>query len=624
LIQASDGNFYGTTSSGGAGGGGTVFRMTPSGSLKTLYSFSYDTNGGKPWAPLFQATDGELYGTTSAGGYGYGTVFRITTDGTLTTLGNLDNNPAYLAPYPVSQPGLIQGLDGKLYGVGTGGGISYGEFFQVQTNGPPVIFYKWQGFDGKGPMGLIQDPHGNFYGVTAEGGPDHNGTFFQIMTNGTLTNLSSFSSEDGWHPVGSLALGPGGSLYGATSDGGETFYGSWGTVYQWTNDTLVTLHNFNHLDGANPDQGPILGPDGNVYGTTEGDYVFSVGTVYQLVTTNGALNTVLTLPINGANSTPIGLFLGNDDNFYGQEFGGSGNGCEFSLSISGAMETIFTFNGTNGSVQDGLGITCAVGVQTQAGAIYGTTAGGGAYGYGTVFRLNTNGTLTTLYNFDGTKDQGYPTTGVMLASDGNLYGTTSPGFMGYDGTNGTVFRVTTNGEFTNLCAFNGTNGATPLSGLIQGADGNLYGTATTGGAHGLGTIFQVTTNGTLTALFSFDNSTGGGSPGRVLGGLIQAPDGWFYGVTGNGGPTGGGAGALYRFNLASPLEFTGQTLIGNTLSLTWSAVSGGDYQLQATTNLGHPAWSDVNGAIRATSNSVTTSDITIPGAMKFYRVQQVP
>jgi uncharacterized repeat protein (TIGR03803 family) len=159
-------------------------------------------------------------------------------------------------------------------------------------------------------------------------------------------------------------------------------------------------------------------------------------------------------------------------------------------------------------------------VQGRDGNFYGTTAYGGKSQDGTVFRVTTNGVWTILVSFAGTNGS-HPLAALVQGSDGNFYGTTEDG--GTNGNSGTVFQMTPAGALTALVSFNSTNGSHPTAGLVQGGDGNLYGTTILGGSNNLGTVFQVTTNGMLTTLVSFNRANGSGP----FGALVQGGDGNF-------------------------------------------------------------------------------------------------
>ena len=237
LVQGSDGNFYGTTRSGGTNGEGTVFRINSAGTLATLYQFGFGTNGYNPMAGLVQGSDGDFYGTTHSGGaYEGGTVFRISSAGTLTTLyqfGGLPTDGQNI------WAGLVQGSDGNFYGTtALGGTNSAGTVFQVSSAGTLTTLWQFSGYpaDGAYPYaGLVQSSDGNFYGTTVNGGTSTNcvsgcGTVFRISPGGSYSNFYSFSSDPaGKDPQAALVQGSDGYFYGTTYLGGT--YGS-GTVYK--------------------------------------------------------------------------------------------------------------------------------------------------------------------------------------------------------------------------------------------------------------------------------------------------------------------------------------------------------------------------------------------------------
>ena len=327
LIQGIDGNFYGTTEEGGAAG--TVFQLTPSGTLTTLHWFTGGADGGWPYAGLIQGIDGNFYGTTWGGGSGTypgGTVFKITPSGTLTTLysfcsaGEFSRGNCLDGAWPVA--GLIQGIDGNFYGTTKGGGANDdGTVFQLTPSGGLTTLYSFCSqsncTDGALPYaGLIQGIDGNFYGTTIEGGPNIiAGTVFKLTPSGTLTTLHSFCSQssggapcpDGAEPAAGLIQGIDGSFYGTTYWGGANYgpglpsLGA-GTVFKITpSGTLTTLYSFCSeggtacTDGEDPSAGLIQGSDGNFYGTTYAGGANDWGTVFEV----GA-----SLPTPSATATP--------------------------------------------------------------------------------------------------------------------------------------------------------------------------------------------------------------------------------------------------------------------------------------------------------------------------------
>jgi uncharacterized repeat protein (TIGR03803 family) len=243
------------------------------------------------------------------------------------------------------------------------------------------------------------------------------------------------------------------------------------------------------------------------------------------------------VPWESDEANPYGsLALGNDGNFYGTTSDGNDNvGTVFQITPGGVVTTLAAFNYTNG-VNPMAELTLA-----EDGCFYGTTfdCGNTSGAVGTVFRVTTNGTLATLANFEGTNGAN-PTAAVVEGNDGNFYGTTEYGGISSNGSmwsgDGTVFCATTNGILSNLVNFNGTNGAFPMAKLLLGCDGGFYGTTEEGGVFGQGTVFRVTTNGILTVLGNFDG-TNGANP---VAALAAANDGYFYGTAAYGGINGYG------------------------------------------------------------------------------------
>src|SRR5208282_1397846 len=240
LVQATDKNLYGTTTEGGTAsqncpaGCGTVFKITLAGALTTLYRFCAKTgcaDGAYPTAGLVQATDGNLYGTAYYGGAGCGTVFKITTGGALTTLYSFCSLPNRAdGAHPAS--GLVQATDKNLYGTTVAGGAGKGgTVFKITTGGALTTLYSFCSqpgcTDGAGPEAgpLVQATDGNFYGTTIGGGVASNeGTVFKITAAGALTTLYSFCSQpnctDGGDLHDVLVQATDKNLYGTTTEGG--------------------------------------------------------------------------------------------------------------------------------------------------------------------------------------------------------------------------------------------------------------------------------------------------------------------------------------------------------------------------------------------------------------------
>ena len=535
LVQGVDGNLYGTTSNGGPGGNGTVFKITPEGILAMLHSFD-GVDGSFPNANLVQGTDGNFYGTTVFGGdrsinaNGGGTVFSITQTGALTTLHSFVSWGDGENPHT----GLVQGTDGSFYGTTSQGGASgHGTFFRMEPDGMLTTLRSFA-VDAESPNdGLVKGADGSFYGTTTD-------RVFKITPTGTLTTIASGLGPPGMNQSeGGIALGIDGDLYGTTSVGGDNFAGS---VFKVTPDGVLTvLHSFAHDDGAFPRAGLVQGTDGSFYGTTTQGGTGGSGTVFK-ITPSGALTTLHSFTGSDGANPYAGLVQGTDGDFYGTtRFGGTNSfGTVFKITPLGALTTLHRF-----THQDGAGPYAGL-VQGTDGSFYGTTTGGGDIflQMGTVFKITPSGALTTLYSFGD--DGANPWAGLVQGTDGDFYGTTYKG--GASGF-GTVFRITPAGALTTLSSFAGSDGRYPYAGLVQGTDGNFYGTTNTGGSSDYGTVFKITPAGALTTLHSFAYASDGAYP---YANLVQGTDGSFYGTTYQGG-TGGGYGTLFRITPAGTL-----------------------------------------------------------------------
>jgi len=361
-ILASDGNLYGATGHGGANATGLIYKLTPQNELTTLYAFCSHTNcadGSDPASGPFQGSDGNLYGTTSYGGAnGFGVVYKLTLSGKLTVLHS---------------------------------------FCQCD--------------DGWYSDGLVADAKGGFYGTTLEGGSHQYGTIFHLTGQGKLTTLYNFcdsqanciNAYDNSAPQ-PLILGIDGNVYGITNTGGQYSYpcsaGGCGTDFKVTPQAEFSIvYSFcsltNCADGGQP-AGLLQGSDGNFYGTTSlgGSEASGGGTVFQLKT-SGVLKTLHSFSAakDGTSGyAPYNLIQASNGTLYGTTiFGGNedqtcknlGCGTVFSVTTSGAFESLHSFDASDGYVPVGL-------VQTSDATLSGTTSFGGAHDGGVIFSLNLN------------------------------------------------------------------------------------------------------------------------------------------------------------------------------------------------------------------------------------------
>ena len=336
-----------------------------------------------------------------------GTVFKLDADGTLTTLHSFTDGNGIDA-------GVIQATDGSFYGTTPDEGTySRGTVFRLDAHGTLTTLYSFTGdfigdHDGNGPSGLIQGTDGMFYGTTSRGGSNDKGTIFKIDAAGTCTKLHNFGGKKGQYPYAGVIQGSDGSFYGTTREGGE--FGR-GTVFKFEPGTLTILHSFSSDENAFPETAVTQGVDGSFYGTTS-----YLGTVFKLDAA-GTLTTFHTFTAGDGGAASAGVIQASDGNFYGTT-----GSTIFKLDPVGTLTTLYSFTGVSSAGKN----PYAGVIQVADGSFYGTTAGGGAFGRGTVFKLDTAGTLTTFHSFTGGSSEGAnPYAGVIQATDGSFYGTTT-------------------------------------------------------------------------------------------------------------------------------------------------------------------------------------------------------
>ena len=307
-----------------------------------------------------------------------------------------------------------------------------------------------------------------------------------------------------------------------------------------TAQTYTDLFNFNGTDGANPEHPALLaqGRDGNLYGTTCRGGTGGAGVVFK-ITSSGDQTVLYNFDGGTDGACPEGgLTLGTDGNFYGTTYQGGANlnsGTIFKITPAGNLTTLYSFcsqsNCTDGS------LPYAPPIQGTDGNFYGTTAGRGE-APPTAYKITSSGTFTLLatlphrapacdfYNC-GSKAP------LLQGTDGNFYGTTETG--GAISSRGTAFKITPQGILTIICSFGGARGYFPSASLIQGSDGNFYGTAKKGTAHHTGDVFKLTPQGAFTVLHRFSDAPDPKDGAYPVAGLVQATDGNFYGATHFGG-----------------------------------------------------------------------------------------
>ena len=423
LVQGRDGNYYGTTYLGGANSSGNVFKMTPGGTVTSLYSFCSQplcTDGSVPYGGLTLGNDGNFYGTTTFGGngpqYDAGVVFKITPSGGYTVLYKFCQQSNCADGFnPMAS--LTLASDGNFYGTTYGGGTSnMGNIFRITPSGSFTSLYSFNQNSGQFPSGLIQASDGNLYGATYQAGANGNGTVFKSTLSGSVTVLYNFCSQpactDGALPVAPLLQGTDGNFYGTTDIGGA---GASGTVFKMTpSGTLTTLHSFDGADGSIVQSALIAGSDGNFYGTTAGG-------------------------------------------------GASDEGTIFVISPGGAFTSLYSFSGTNGRNP------FAALIQTGNGVFDGVTYLGGTDSLGTVFQLSVESvpTTTVLTSSPNPSYQGENVTLTATVTAQN--GSTPQGTVNFTSNGTQIGSASLNSSGVAMLTFNGLAvGSDSLTAVYQG------------------------------------------------------------------------------------------------------------------------------------------------------------
>jgi uncharacterized repeat protein (TIGR03803 family) len=490
LLEGSDGALYGTTYVGGDNNSGTVFSLNRDGSgFRVVHSFMEAGGEGANPGALAAGGDRALYGLTSNGGlFAWGAVYRVNLDGSGYT--NLHSFTQAEWTLSVNGRTLTEGADGILYGA----------VFRLNKDGTGFTVlrtFSATGGDGSHPLApLVEGSDGALYGVTTQDGIGGNGTVFKINKNGS--GYRSIHQFDLTGPGGyqdSVIEGRDGVLYGTT---GQDSTNGYGTVFRLSKDgnSYKLIHIFSDTDGYMPHAQLLEGSDGALYGTAwlpaggpSGDW----GAVFKL-SKDGTGFTILHhfRPGAGNGGVPAARLLeASDGALYGatSDGGTSNHGTVFKLNTDGSgFAVVLNFSGPPGAGSPGSLI------EASDGTLFGT-AGGGSAGVGVVFKMSKDGTgytiVRTFTGIPGTAGDGALPSGLVEARDGSLLGTTIEG--GTSSSYGTLFKLNKDGSsYAVLHSFSGRavgDGSNPSGGLLQGRDGAFYGTTGNGGDMIFGTIF---------------------------------------------------------------------------------------------------------------------------------------
>jgi uncharacterized repeat protein (TIGR03803 family) len=452
LVQASDGNLYGTQLDGGADGKGVIYRISLTGTEEVFHSFT-GTDGANPESPVYQATDGFLYGMTGAGGAnGTGAIFKISLAGVLTTIYSF---PAMSSGGGESPAGrLIQGSDGNFYGTTyNGGSAGLGTVFKMTPGGTVTILHSLgsdtDGNDGEfSNAGLVQASDGNYYGMSVDGGSQGNGDIFEISSGAYSI---PFDFVTGSQPADELIEGANGALYGTTQTGGNT---EGGTAFTYSTGAGYTfLHAFTDAtDGQNPEGALFWASDGNLYGTTESGGPNGGGTLFRMsaagtVDVLGSLSTS-----SGLENLDAGFVQASDGNLYAPTiFGGTASsGGIVQVKFTPAMAGPVVLTPSTGSLPLGQAFTlsfavsnafsvtaqqCFASAPAGAGAWSGVQTGtlsGSLYSGSASITPTATGTYTYALTCGG-QESGFATltvTGALPATTTTLVATPNPANIG--------------------------------------------------------------------------------------------------------------------------------------------------------------------------------------------------
>ncbi len=587
LLRAIDGNFYGTTTSGGSGGHGVVFQITPSGHFNVVHAFAKATDGSGPNS-LFEDTDGTLYGTAGADGpNGYGTVFRITVNAQSPASSQFQmlyslHSPEGAGPVALVRRGTSANGQPLLYGAAQNGGLyGYGAVFKLsgiaaaQEKFQLIPLHSFHAVDGYNPDALA---------VAGDGG-EHNPIIGTALTDATvkvgavfeITEGDAFIKTDDFSKAKQIGTNPtslkniGGTIYGTASSGGTKGDGS---IFQIDGSSGMISNAASFQDASGTGASPnslAVDAAGNFYGTAARGSRYGYGTVFALTAASSEVRPAdlssLTPAAVYAFSAPDGthpvaaLVQDTDGNFYGttSQDGQYGGGTLFQLRPDAStdtgymLQTLHQFG--NSQTNDGKSPQAAL-IRDAAGNLYGTTEYGGGSGTGTVFKITPAGAYQWQDSFPAALSTSappysntlgaYPLASLLLGPDGStLYGTAAQG--GAQGS-GTVFSVQADGtNFQDMHDFQSLAGAVPAASLMAVSD-ILYGTTQYGGAYNLGTVFTISPDGSgFAKLHDFDGANGS-EPQAALRVGVDAKTGtlYFYGTTVYGGSAGDNSGTVFQ------------------------------------------------------------------------------
>lgn len=501
-------------------------------------------NQGEYPGRLIEGTDGHFFGDT--GGLSP-TLFKVSPEGVLTTLVRIGGPAPMLAGSSAELK--LEGFDGNYYGVTPDGGTGAGSIFRMTRFGEVTTLVGFSGIGsganrGSEPEILFQANNGSFYGSTRSGGQNGLGTIFRMSASGGHTVLVDFSGSSGTQRGSGLVTffqADDGSFYGITAGGGLNGHG---TIFKMSAGGVYTvLHDLTGPSGVHRGASPaflIPAREGKLFGLTASGGSQGFGTIFRIDIATGAHQVMADLGEGYSNA--LAFFEKPDGNLLvvrgeGEEAWAS----YFTAGAAGGLSSVVNIGGF-----EDLGERLRSIMMSREGDLYGASFSNEDSNFGDLFRLSPTGVFTPIHRFTGdvVDNDGLSPGYLVQGRDGAIYGTTDGGGAGEPGLfngRGTIFRITPADAFEKLVDFGLPSypelPSSPHAAVIQGRDGNFYGTSRNGGSDNLGTVYSLSPAGGMSWVKSFTGNNFQYRPPGPFDGifplseLMQTAGGDFLGVT---------------------------------------------------------------------------------------------
>lgn len=512
LTEIPGDSLFGLQIIGGTNNGGTIYSIRKDGTGFAVHHHFTTATGTYPISKLAYF-DGKLFGTTSLGGdFNKGVLFSINSDGSnYRVLRHFSLGDGFWTENPAGNIAISS--NGRIFGGFSDmlhSGSDYYRLFKADTSGEgfePIFTgnsFNLQREYGQYGQDILLLNDVNIYFIGSQMGRHDGGVLNFSDTTGTGADLYHFgSSPDGFRPYGGLIKASDGKLYGTTHIGGPEGSGVIFSINE--NGTGYTrLKQLTDAEGFEPSGKLLEASDGRLYGACRFGGPNELGSIFRINKNGTGFQVIYSYATPTAGYSPVGGLIEDvAGSLYGVNIYSSGsvfkmnkdgsNYTELKVFVQGSGDLFYPYNG----------------VVRGGNYLYGACAYGGAANRGGLFRVRTDGTgFQVLHEFNGTTDGELPVGGLLLASDGKLYGSTAYGGADSDGY---IFRIDTTGaSFTILRDLSDADGGAIWTALIQGSDGLIYGGTQLGGSGNMGTLFRMNLDGTsFTVLKNFDQNTEG-------------------------------------------------------------------------------------------------------------------